>query len=30
VVIDFHTVLTGSFNCTKAAETSNAENLLVA
>ena len=29
MVIDSHTVLTGSFNFTKAAEESNAENLLV-
>ena len=29
MVIDSHTVLTGSFNFTKAAENSNAENLLV-
>ena len=29
MVIDSHTILTGSFNFTKAAESSNAENLLV-
>lgn len=29
MVVDSHTVLTGGFNFTKAAETSNAENLLV-
>jgi phosphatidylserine/phosphatidylglycerophosphate/cardiolipin synthase-like enzyme len=29
MVIDSHTVLTGSFNFTKAAEVNNAENLLV-
>ena len=29
MVIDSHTILTGSFNFTKAAENSNAENLLV-
>ena len=29
MVIDSHTILTGSFNFTKAAEDSNAENLLV-
>ena len=29
MVIDSHTILTGSFNFTKAAEESNAENLLV-
>jgi phosphatidylserine/phosphatidylglycerophosphate/cardiolipin synthase-like enzyme len=29
IVIDSHTVLTGSFNFTKAAEENNAENLLV-
>ena len=29
MVIDSHTILTGSFNFTKAAEENNAENLLV-
>jgi len=29
MIIDDHYVLTGSFNWTKAAETSNAENLLL-
>ena len=29
IVVDGHTVLTGSFNFTKAAEENNAENLLV-
>ena len=29
IVIDGNTVITGSFNFTKAAETSNAENLLI-
>jgi len=29
MVIDAHTVITGSFNFTKAAEENNAENLLV-